>query len=191
MGVFVLYGHEEILKRSFQKLLVRIWNNFTKLFLVWLFSKIVPEILICRKTWPLWGWGVRFFALCGLLKFFKILLFWNYRSDFKIISQDCSLGDHFQKLFDLSKNMAAVWGGDFLHSMDLKKFFKILLLRNCWSEFGIISQDCSLGDPFQKLFAKFWSVYNMALVKGGFLRYMDMKKFLKSFRLQNRRSDLK
>ena len=54
--------------------------------------------------------------------------------------------------------MAAVWE-DFLHYMDMKKFLKNLLLRNCQSEFGIkqlvrfeiISQDCSLGDPFQKL----------------------------------------
>ena len=29
----------------------------------------------------------------------------------------------------------------------------------------------------------------MALVKGGFLHYMDMKKFLKNFFLQNRLSD--
>ena len=35
---------------------------------------------------------------------------------------------------------------------------KNLLLRNRWSDFEIISQDCSLGDPFQKSFAKFWSV---------------------------------
>ena len=29
----------------------------------------------------------------------------------------------------------------------------------------------------------------MALVNGGFLHYMDMKKFLKNFFLQNRSSD--
>ena len=27
-----------------------------------------------------------------------------------------------------------------------------------WSDFEIISQECSLGDLFQKLFPKFWSV---------------------------------
>ena len=36
-----------------------------------------------------------------------------------------------------------------------KQFFKNLLLRNHWSDFEIISQECSLCDPFQKLFAKF------------------------------------
>ena len=93
-------------------------------------------------------------------KFFKILLLWNRLSDFKIISQDCSLGDPFQKClrnFDPSKTWLP-WGGNFLHTMDLKKFFKILLLWNRWLEFGIISQDCCLGDPFQKLFVKFGSV---------------------------------
>ena len=39
--------------------------------------------------------------------------------------------------------------------LNFKQFLKNLLLRNHWSDFGIISQECSLGDPFQKLFAKF------------------------------------
>ena len=47
----------------------------------------------------------------------------------------------------------------FSHYRDIKKFLKNLLLRNCWSDFEIILQECSLGDPFQKLFAKFRSVY--------------------------------
>ena len=53
--------------------------------------------------------------------------------------------------------MALVNGG-FLHYTDMKKFLKNLLLRIRWSDFEIISQECSLGDPFQKLFAKFRSV---------------------------------
>ena len=40
----------------------------------------------------------------------------------------------------------------------MKKFLKNLL-RNYWSDFEIISQECSCGYPFQKLFAKFLSVY--------------------------------
>ena len=66
--------------------------------------------------------------------------------------------------------MALVNGG-FSHYRDMKKFLRNLLLRNCWSDFEIISQDYSLSDPFQNL--------NMALVNGGFLHYMDMKKFFK------------
>ena len=43
----------------------------------------------------------------------------------------------------------------------------------------LISQECSLGDPFQKMLQNFDLSINMALVNGGFLHYRDMKKFLK------------
>ena len=50
--------------------------------------------------------------------------------------------------------------GGFLHYMDMKKkFLKNLLSRNRWSDFEIISQECSLCDPFQKFFTKFLSVH--------------------------------
>ena len=90
-------------------------------------------------------------------KFLKNLLLRNCRSDFEIISQECSLGDPLQKCarnFDPSINMALVNGG-FLHYRDMKKFLKNLLLRNYWSDFEIVSQECSLGDPFQKVFVQF------------------------------------
>ena len=123
-------------------------------------------------------------------KFIKNLLR-NRWFDFEIISQECSLVDPFQRLsqnFDPSINMALV-NGSFLHYMDLKKFLKNLLLRNCWSDFEIISQECSLCDPFQKCLQNFYPSINMALVNGGFLHYTDMKKFIKSLLLQNHRSD--
>ena len=98
-----------------------------------------------------------FLHYMDMKKFLKNLLLRNPWSDFEIISQECSFGDPFQKLFiknfDQSINMALVNGG-FLHYIDMKKFLKNLL-RNHWSDFEIISQECSLGDPFQKLFAKF------------------------------------
>ena len=84
--------------------------------------------------------------------------------------------------------MALVNGG-FSHYRDMKKFLKNLLLRNCWSDFGIISQEYSLSDPSQKCLQNFDLSINMALVNGGFLHYMDMKKFLKNFFLQNCLSD--
>ena len=98
-----------------------------------------------------------FLHYMNMKKFLKNLLLRNRWSDFEIISQECSLGDSFQKClrnFDLPKNMALMnWG--FSHYRDMKKFLKNLLLRNSWSDFKIISQECSLGDPFQKLFTKF------------------------------------
>ena len=50
--------------------------------------------------------------------------------------------------------MALVNGG-FLHYMDMKKFLKNLLVRNCLSDFEIISQECSFCDPFQKCWHNF------------------------------------
>ena len=84
--------------------------------------------------------------------------------------------------------MALVNGG-FLHYMDMKKFIKNLLLRNRWSDFEIISQECSLGDPFQYCSRKFDPSLNMALGNGGFFHYIDMKKFFKNLLLGNRWSD--
>ena len=82
-GLFALYRHKEILKKSSSaKQLVRIWSNFTGLFVVWPFSKIVREILIRRKLRPPWGGGKAFFAVWTSEKFSKILLLWNHLSDF-------------------------------------------------------------------------------------------------------------
>ena len=83
----------------------------------------------------------------------------------------------------------ALVNGSFLHYSDMKKFLKNLLLQNCWSDFEIISQECFLGDPFQKVFTKFSSVHKHGSGEGGFLHYMDMKKFLKNLFLQNLLSD--
>ena len=50
--------------------------------------------------------------------------------------------------------MAWVNGG-FLHYMDMKEFLKNFFLQNRLSDFEIISEECSSGDPFKKMFAKF------------------------------------
>ena len=72
--------------------------------------------------------------------------------------------------------MALVNGG-YLHYMDMKKFLKDLQYR--WSDFEIVSQECSLCDPFQKCSQNFDMSINMVLVNGGFLHYTDMKKLIK------------
>ena len=74
--------------------------------------------------------------------------------------------------------MALVNGG-YLHHMDMMKFFKILFLWNPWSDFEIISERCSLGDPFQNLFVNFDPSRNMALVDGGYLLLYRNEEFLK------------
>ena len=74
--------------------------------------------------------------------------------------------------------MALVNGG-FLHYMDMKKFLKNLLLRNCWSDFEIIHRNVPWVTLFKNCSQNFDLSINMALVNGDFLHYMDMKKFLK------------
>ena len=97
-----------------------------------------------------------FLHYVDMKKFLKNLLR-NRWSDFEMISQECSLGDPFQKLFakilSIREHGSGEWELLALYR-DMKKFLKNLLLRNCWSDFEIISQECSLGDPFQNLFAK-------------------------------------
>ena len=53
----------------------------------------------------------------------------------------------------------------------------IKIFWNLWSEFEIILQECSLGDPFHKIFKKFQSVHKHGSGKWGFMHFMDMKKF--------------
>ena len=71
--------------------------------------------------------------------------------------------------------MALVNGG-FLH---MKKFIKNLLPQNGWSDFEIISQECSLGDPFQTLFAKFYSVPKHGSGEWGLLALYRHEEILK------------
>ena len=94
----------------------------------------------------------------------KLLVrFWNNFTEMFLVAflKNCSQN------FDLALNMAVVYGGYF-HSMDMKKFLKNLLW-NHRSDFEIISQICALGDPFQKLFTKFWSVSKHGISKWGLL----------------------
>ena len=63
----------------------------------------------------------------------------------------------------------ALDNGGFLHYRDMKKFLKNFFLQNHRLDFEIISQECSLGDPFQKLFLKFWSFHKHSSGESGLL----------------------
>ena len=65
-------------------------------------------------------------------------------------------------------------------SMAMKKFLKVLVLWNSWSDFEIISQKCSLDDPFQNMFAKLLFVKEHGSGDRGYLHRTDMKKLLKN-----------
>ena len=125
-------------------------------------------------------------ALYGHEEILKNLFPWNRLSDFEIISQECFMGDPFQKLFvkfwSVHKHGSGEWG--FLALYGQKEILKSLILRNSWSDFEIISQKCS-SDLNKK--RNFDPSLNTALVNVGFFHYTDMNKFLKNL-LWNQRS---
>ena len=92
---------------------------------------------------------------CVVNNFFEHLLLPNRRANLDQTWQECSLGGPLQNLFTEfdSIKISGCHGNEIEF---FKQFFKNLLLWNRRSNFEIISQECSLGDPFQKLFAKFW-----------------------------------
>ena len=83
--------------------------------------------------------------------FFKHLLLPNHWANLDQTWQECSLGGPLQKLFtefDSIKNSGC-------HGNEIeffKQFSKNHLLWNRRSDFEMISQKCSLGDPFKNCF---------------------------------------
>ena len=142
------------------------------MFLGWPFWKFRPKILIPQKTW-LWWMG----ATCSMAmkKFFKVLVLWNNWSDFEIISQKRLLDDPFQNMFAKLLFVKKHGSGDrgYLHRTDMKKLLK---KSNRKSDFKIISQICSLDDPFENFLPKFWYLKKHGCDEGGYLHYMEMKK---------------
>ena len=91
------------------------------------------------------------------------------------------MGDPFQKClqnFDPSINMALVNGG-FLHYRDMKKFLKNFFSKTAGQIFNSFHRNVPCVTLFKNCSQNFDLSINMALVNGGFLHYMDMKKFLK------------
>ena len=92
-----------------------------------------------------------------LTKNLKNLLVRNHWTDFNIILQKCSFGDPLPRLFKpfrFVKNMAARGRGLFSPYIYIENF-KNLLVQNHWTDFNIILQKCSFGDPLPRLFKPF------------------------------------
>ena len=77
-----------------------------------------------------------------------------------MLYQDCS--SHL----DLSKNMAARGQGLFSLYIYIENF-KNLLVRNHWTDFHMILQKCSFGDPVARLFKLFGFVKKHGRQGGG------------------------
>ena len=99
--------------------------------------------------------GRGLFSLYIYVENFKNLLVRNHWTDYHIILQECSFGDLLPRLFT-SKNMAASGRGLFFLYIYIENF-KNLLVRNYWTDFNIILQECSFGDLLPRLFtSKTW-----------------------------------
>ena len=93
-------------------------------------------------------------SLCIYIENFKNLLVRNHRTGCDIIWKKCSFGDPYQSCsshLDSSKNMPARGRGLFSLYIYIENF-KNLLVRNHWTDFNIILQQCSFGDPLPRLF---------------------------------------
>ena len=92
-----------------------------------------------------------------LIKNLKNLLVRNHWTDFNIILQKCSFGDPLPRLFKpfgFVKKHGHQGAGLFSLYIYIENF-KNLLVRNHWTDFNIILQKCSFGDPLQRLFKPF------------------------------------
>ena len=126
------------------------------MFLWWSSTKIVQDIWIRQKNMATRGQGL--FSLYIYIEIFKksscpkpvdwfqynfakIFLWWSSR---KIV----------QAIWIRQKNMAAR-GARLIFPIYLYSKFKNLLVRNHWTNFNIILQKCSFGDPLPRLFKPF------------------------------------
>ena len=101
------------------------------------------------------GWGL--ISLYIYIENFKNLLVRNHWTDFHIILQKCSFGDPRPRLFEpfgLGKKHGRQ-GAGLIFSIYLYWKCKNLLVRNHWTDFNIILQKCSFGDPLPRLFMPF------------------------------------
>ena len=97
--------------------------------------------------------GRGLFSLYIYIENFKNLLVRNHWTAFSIILQKCSFGDPLPRLF---KPFGFVkkhghQGAGLIFPIYLYRNFKNLLVRNHWTDFSILLQKCSFGDPLPRL----------------------------------------
>ena len=109
--------------------------------------------LDCSKDMAARGRGL--FSL--YIENLKNLLVRNHLTDFHIILQKCSFGDPLPRLFKplgFVKTHGHPGRGLFSLYIYIENL-KNLLVRNHWTDFNIILQKCSFGDPLPRLFKPF------------------------------------
>ena len=101
--------------------------------------------------------GQGLFSLYIYIENFKNLLVRNQWTNFNIILQKCTFGDPLPRLFKpfrFVKKRGCQGLGLFFLYIYIENF-KNLLVRNHWTDFSIILQKYSFGDPLLRLFKPF------------------------------------
>ena len=183
-GLFSLYIYIE----NFKNLLVRNhWTDFDISLQKCTFGDPLPRLFkpfgFVKKRGRQWAW---LFTPYIYIENFKNLLVRNHWTDFNIILQKCFIGDPLPRLFKpfgvIKKNMAARGRGLFSLYIYIE-IFENLLVRNHWTDFNIILQKCSLGDPLPRLFKPFGFIKNHGH-QGAWLIFpinLSIQKTLKIF----------
>ena len=108
--------------------------------------------------------GRGLFSLYIYIENFKNLLVRKQLMNFNIILQKCSFGDPLPRLFKpfgfVKKHGRQ--GAGLIFPIYLYRKLKKFLVRNHQTDFNIILQKCSFGDPLPRLFKPFGFVKNMA-----------------------------
>ena len=98
------------------------------------------------------------FSLYIYIENFKNLLVRNHWTDFNIILQKCFFCDPLPRLFKpfgFVKKHCRQGAGLIFPLYLYRKLKKNLLVRNHWTDFNIILQTCSFGNPLPSLFKPF------------------------------------
>ena len=101
--------------------------------------------------------GRGLFSLYIYIEDFKNLLVRNHWTDCNIILQKCSFGDPLPRLFKPFRFVKkhGHQGAGLIFPIYLYRKLKNLLVRNHKTDFNIILQKCSFGDPLPRLFKPF------------------------------------
>ena len=130
-----------------------------------LFCRNVPLVILYQdcsshldssKNMAARGRGL--FSLYIYIESLKNLLVGSRRTDFHIILQKCSFGNRLPRLFKPFGFVKKKWppgAGAYFPYIIYTENFKNLLVRNHWTDFHIILQKCSFGDPQSRLFKPF------------------------------------
>ena len=135
--------------------------------------------------------GRGLFSLYIYIENFKSLLVKNQRTDFNRILQKCFCGNPLPRLFKpfgfIKKHGRQGAGLIFLYIYIEK--FENLLFRNHWTNFNIILQKRSFGDPLPRLLMPFGFVKKRCRQGAGFIFPIYLQKTLKIFLSETNRFD--